>query len=117
MERYEKAWRTAGTELVGELFADGATYRTAPFEEPLRGLAAIRKLWDAERSGPDEVFSLESETVAVEGDTAVVRLHVRYADPPAEWRDLWIITFGPAGRCTAFEEWPFAPRRPSASRS
>jgi len=38
-------------------------------------------LWDAEREGPDEVFKLTSEIVAVEGDTGVVRVEVVYGDP------------------------------------
>ena len=38
---YERAWRTPGTELLAEMFAPGATYQTAPFEEPVRGLPAI----------------------------------------------------------------------------
>jgi hypothetical protein len=41
VELYERAWRTAGTELLAELFAPEATYQTAPFEEPFRGLPAI----------------------------------------------------------------------------
>ena len=49
---YERAWRTPGTELLAELFAPGATYQTAPFEEPFRGLPAIAAMWEAEREGP-----------------------------------------------------------------
>jgi SnoaL-like domain len=104
---YERAWRTPGTALE-ELFDRDATYSTAPFREPHRGLEAIGRLWDAEREGPDEPFAMTSEIVAVEGDTGVARVHVMYEDPPAEWLDLWIVRFE-AGRCIAFEEWPFAP--------
>jgi hypothetical protein len=56
IERYERAWRTAGTDLLATLFALEATYRTAPFEEPFRGLPAIAAMWEADRDGPDEVF-------------------------------------------------------------
>ena len=38
---YERAWRTPGTEVLGELFVDDASYRTSPYEEAYRGLAAI----------------------------------------------------------------------------
>jgi hypothetical protein len=27
----------------------------------------------------------------------------------SRWLDLWVLRFDDAGRCTAFEEWPFAP--------
>jgi uncharacterized protein (TIGR02246 family) len=110
IERYERAWRTAGTDAVAELFTDDATYRMEPLEPPVRGLAGIRALWEAERDGADEAFTMHSEIVAVDGDTAVVRVGVRYAEPPREYRDLWILRFDQRGWCTAFEEWPFAPK-------
>lgn len=107
---YERAWRTHGTESLDALFSVDATYRTAPYETPFRGLEAIGKLWEAEREGPDEIFSLATEIVAVEDDTGVVRAEAHYAGPPAsEYRDLWIVRFDASGRCVAFEEWPFSP--------
>lgn len=107
---YERAWRTPGTELLAELFTVDATYRTAPYEPPFRGLEAIATVWEAEREGPDEPFSLITEIVAVEGDAGVVRVEARYAGPPArEYRDLWIARFEASGRCAEFEEWPFSP--------
>jgi ketosteroid isomerase-like protein len=112
IEHYERAWRSPGTTLLAELFAPEATYSMAPFEEPHRGLAAIERLWEAERDGPDEEFTLETEIVAVEGDTGVVRAEAVYAAPPRHYRDLWIMRFDEHGRCLAFEEWPFWPAEP-----
>src|SRR6266511_3683219 len=48
--------------------------RPPPFEEPFQGLPAIAAMWEAEREGPEEVFAMDSEVVAVEGDTGVARL-------------------------------------------
>jgi uncharacterized protein (TIGR02246 family) len=108
--RYERAWRTAGTDQLAELFTADATYQAAPFEDVHRGLAAIAELWEAAREGPDEAFTLESEVVAVEGDTSVVRCEVAYsAQAPLVYRDLWIIRLDESGRCFHFEEWPFWP--------
>jgi hypothetical protein len=113
LERYERAWRTAGTELLGGLFVEAATYRMSPYEEPFMGLPAIAQMWEVEREGPDEVFTMASEIVAVDGDTAVVRIEVTYGEPVTrEYRDLWIIHFAEGGRADAFEEWPFWPERP-----
>jgi hypothetical protein len=51
---------------------------------------------------------MEAELVAVEGNTAVVRLEVRYGAPrPRQYRDLWVVRFAGDGRCRAFEEWPY----------
>lgn len=105
---YERAWRTAGTAPLAALFSEDASYRMSPYEQPARGVEAIGELWERERVGPEEEFELSAEIVAVEGDTAVARLEVRYA-AGTEYRDLWIARFGPDGRCREFEEWPYWP--------
>jgi hypothetical protein len=112
---YERAWRTAGTELLAELFTADAGYRMSPYEEPVRGLKAIGGLWERERTGPDERFEMKYEIVAVDGDTAVARIEVNYASG-AEYRDLWIARFAADGRCREFEEWPFWPGQPIAAQ-
>jgi hypothetical protein len=67
-------------------------------------------MWEAERLGPDEDFTLKSEIVAVDGDTGVARIEVQYGPPRDQmYRDLWVIVIGADGRCTRFEEWPFWP--------
>ena len=67
-------------------------------------------MWEAERIGPDEEFEMTSVVVAVEGDTSVVRVEVRYGPPKRkEYRDLWVIRLDEAGLCFHFEEWPFWP--------
>jgi ketosteroid isomerase-like protein len=112
---YERAWRTAGTDSLARLFTADATYQASPFEERHRGLAAIADLWEAERAGPDEVFTMWTEVVAVEGDTGVVRCEVAYGEPHNRlFRDLWIIKLDDERRCFHFEEWPFWPGRPSS---
>jgi hypothetical protein len=113
LARYERAWRTAGTEPLRGLFVEDATYRMSPYEEAFVGLAAIGEMWEAERKGPDEVFTMASEIVALEGDTAVIRVGVTYEEPVTrEYRDLWVIRFAEDGRAATFEEWPFWPERP-----
>ena len=108
--RYEQAWRTEGTATLAELFTADASYRTSPWAEPIEGLGAIQGMWEAERQGPHEDFAMVSEVVAVEGDTAVVRVEVVYRyQGGIRWRDLWVVRFASDGRCAAFEEWPFAP--------
>jgi ketosteroid isomerase-like protein len=116
---YERLWRAAGTAGLDELFVEDATYQHSPYEHPFKGLAAIAEMWEAERGGPDETFSMATSIVAKEGDIAVVRTEVFYGSPvEQEYRDLWIIRFAPDGRCRSFEEWPFWPDKgPTASGS
>ena len=113
---YERAWRTPGTDTLAQIFTPDATYRQGPYEEPVRGLPAIARMWEEERQGPDEVFSMTSDIVAVDGATAVIRVEVGYGDPVRqEYRDLWVMRFAGDGRCASFEEWPFWPERPDAA--
>jgi len=118
LERYERAWRAAGTDAVRELFTEGASYQQAPYDGPIIGIDSIAAMWERERDGPDEQFTMVSEVVAVEADTAVARVEVAYAGGPAprHYRDLWVITFDHSGgRCRAFEEWPFWPGQERAA--
>jgi ketosteroid isomerase-like protein len=117
VEGYERAWRAPGTAEISALFTDGATYRQSPYVEPVVGLEAIGRMWDAQRDGPDEVFTLSTDVIAVDGPTAVVRAEVHYGQPiHQEYRDLWILRLEADGRCSWFEEWPYWPGRPYSAR-
>jgi hypothetical protein len=104
---YENLWRTPGTDRLGELFTADASYQPSPWATPLRGLDAIASFWKGE-GGSDDVFTMTSEIVAVDGSTAVVRVLVEYGEGGRPWKDLWVLTMTD-GRCSAFEEWPFTP--------
>jgi ketosteroid isomerase-like protein len=107
---YEAAWRAPGTDALAGMFTPDASYLQGPYDEPVTGLPAIERMWEAEREGPGEPFRMTSDIIAVDGDTAVVRVEVRYGDPVTQqWRDLWLVRFAADGRCVNFEEWPFAP--------
>jgi ketosteroid isomerase-like protein len=115
LTRYEAAWRSPGADGLTGIFAEDATYRHSPYEEPVVGLTAIRRMWEEDRDGPGEVFTLASDILAVDGPTAVVRTEVHYGNPVRqEYRNLWIMRLGEDGRCSWFEEWPFWPGRPYA---
>jgi ketosteroid isomerase-like protein len=112
---YEVAWRAPGTKGLADLFTEDATYLQSPYEQPVTGLDAIGRMWEREREGPGEIFTLATDIVAVDGQVAVVRAEVSYGDPPTqEYRDLWVIRFAAEGdgRCAWFEEWPFWPEQP-----
>lgn len=110
IDAYENAWRTAGTGALTGLFTEDASYRPGPFELMAVGLEAIAEFWEAERDGPDEVFTLSSDLIAEQGNTCVARVEVVYAGSRQRtYRDLWVITLASDGRCRAFEEWPFHP--------
>jgi ketosteroid isomerase-like protein len=114
---YEAAWRAPGTGGLADLFAGDATYLQSPYEPPVAGLDSISRMWEEQREGPGEVFTLATEIIAVDGPTAVVAAEVRYGNPlRQEYRDLWVIRLGDDGRCRWFEEWPFWPGHPHSAR-
>jgi ketosteroid isomerase-like protein len=114
---YEAAWRSPGTASLAALFTPDASYLQSPYELPVTGLDAIARMWEAEREGPHEVFTLATDLLAVDGPVAVVRAEVRYGEPlRQEYRDLWVIRLDDDGRCSWFEEWPYWPERPFSAR-
>jgi hypothetical protein len=78
---YETAWLAPGTAGLAGLFTADATYLQSPYEQPVTGLDAIKRMWEEQREGPREVFTLVTEILAVDGPTAVVRAEVRYGTP------------------------------------
>ena len=112
VNRYELLWRTPETGQLADLFRPDAVYLPSPWARPLNGLDEIAQFWESERDGAEEEFTMSSRVVAVDGDTAVVRVSVEYAAFEAgRWRDLWVLHFAPDGRCSSFEEWPVAPNQ------
>jgi ketosteroid isomerase-like protein len=45
---YEAAWRTPRTDPLARIFTDDASYRQSPYEQPVIGLDAIRRMWQEE---------------------------------------------------------------------
>ncbi len=111
---YESAWRSPGTARRWLTCSPLTSLHAAsPWSVPVTGLSALGDFWEAERRGPDEGFTMHSEVLAVEADTAIVRVGVEYEHPPESWRDLWVVVFDGDGRCRRFEEWPFTPEQPN----
>lgn len=107
--RYEAGWRARDLGAVDTLFTADANYRRSPYEPSDVGQAAIRAFW---REDDDVQFTMWAEPVAVDGDSAVVRVQVNYTAPrQLEYLDLWLLRFAPDGRVADFEEWPYLPGR------
>jgi hypothetical protein len=110
LESYERLWRTEGTDGLSEIFTPDAFYSNGPYEDPFEDLDEIAEMWDEERRSADEEFSAETEILAVDGETGVVRVQVDYGGAkPQQYRDIWIVRLNDDGRCFHFEEWPFWP--------
>ncbi|WP_273652677.1 nuclear transport factor 2 family protein [Cellulomonas fimi] len=108
VDGYERAWRGNDVAGLGQLFTDDVRYLRSAYDDGLTGIDAVREFWP-----DDSAFTMHAAPVAVQGDTAVVRVDVQYGgDEPHEYRDLWILRFAGDGRVRHFEEWAHWPGMP-----
>jgi ketosteroid isomerase-like protein len=117
LQAYVAAWRSYDRRQIEELFAEDVTYRYHPYDEPVRGRAAVVASWLGEdaaagTSARDEPGTYDAgyRAVAVDGPVAVATGSSRYRKEPggpvAETFDnCFVMRFDQDGRCTDFTEW------------
>jgi len=102
MRGFLRAWESNDPGDIGSLFADDATMRCAPVEEPHGGHDVILEAWLSRRDQPGEC-QFERGPVAIDGDLAVIEGETRYRDRRV-YRNLWLIRRGADGKCRSFVE-------------
>jgi uncharacterized protein (TIGR02246 family) len=106
--RYRAAWTTDDPQQIGALFTEDATYAPRPFGEPWEGRDAIVAKW-IELGDSTIPWEFESDIVAVDGDTGVVRGLTRYPahdkEPEEVYSNIWVIKLAADGRARSFAEW------------
>jgi hypothetical protein len=114
---YVDAWRLNDPAAIGDLFSTDARYAYDPFDEAIRGRAAIVASWLAD---PDEPGSWEAdyEVLAVDRDAYVAHGRTRYLtdDRSAvdrEFANVFVCRFDDDGRCRDFTEY-YMRKRPEA---
>jgi hypothetical protein len=107
LDAYVEAWRSYDRDAIEALFSEDAAHRYHPYDEPLRGRAAIADSWLEE---PDEPGSWEAryEPWIVAGDRAVSVGETRYTDGEVYF-NIWQLSFDEEGRCSDFVEWFMQP--------
>ena len=108
LEGYQRAWTTDDPVEIGGLFTEDAAYSPWPFSKPWEGREAIVAKW-VDRGDSRNPWHFESELLAVEGDTGVVRGLTTYpahdAEPESVYSNIWVIRLAPDGRARSFAEW------------
>jgi len=108
LERYRAAWTTDDPQQIGALFTEDATYSPWPFSKPWEGREAIVGKW-VERGDSKDPWRFDSELIAVEGDTGVVKGLTTYPahdeQPEDAYSNIWVIRLEPDGRARSFAEW------------
>src|SRR5256885_8529816 len=69
---YGTAWTSRDPEAAASLYADNATYQVTPFDEPLRGRAAIYEYW-AGVAKTEEKIQFDYEILAVTAEHGITR--------------------------------------------
>ena len=103
IDAYVEAWRTYDGAAISELFAQDATYRYHPYDDPERGREAIVRSWTEEPDAPGS-WEAEYRPLLIEGDRAVITGETRYRDGEV-FSNLWVLEFDGEGRCSDFVEW------------
>lgn len=110
LRKYVEAWRSYDPEAIGELFGEHAEYRYHPYDEPVRGRAAIVASWlkEDERDEPG-TWQAQYDVVALDGNVAVATGTSTYLGPDGEidreYYNNFVLEFDDDGRCTAFTEY------------
>jgi ketosteroid isomerase-like protein len=109
LDRYGDAWVAGDPDAVAELFAEDARYYETPFEEPLRGVEAIRTYWIQGAKDAQTSVSFDASLIAVDGSTGYARWRATFERLPSRRQvvldGVLEATFDEDGNCREFREW------------
>jgi uncharacterized protein (TIGR02246 family) len=110
LDAYVRAWQSYDEAEIADLWAEDATW-IYPFGVRAQGRAAITAEWMAERHlSQRSAYDAHYEPIAIDGDLAVTHGRTRFYDAASgatltEYDNVWVLRFGPDGRCSEFHEW------------
>jgi uncharacterized protein (TIGR02246 family) len=108
LSAYRHAWETDDPDDVAALFTEDATYSPWPFSKSWEGRDTIVARW-IERGDSKNPWRCDSEVLAVEGDTGVIKGLTTYPahddEPEDAYSNIWVVQLAPDGRARSFAEW------------
>ena len=104
MDGYVLAWSSNDPEHIRQLFTDDAVYDPQVEGGEWDGIEEIVSHWQ-EKDDQEDNWDFEWQPVVEDDELAVITGRTTYFDPPAAFRNLFIIRFAPDGRCYDFTEW------------
>lgn len=114
LDRYVAAWLAYDAAAIGELFSDDAEYRYHPWDDPVRGRAAIVDDWlepggSADNRDKPGTVGGSYRCYAADGDRAVAIGQTTYRDVAGgpvtrHYDNVWVLEFDAVGRCRRFTE-------------
>ena len=117
LQRYVAAWQSYDPDAIGALFTEDAEYRYHPYDEPVRGRAAIVASWlEEDRRDAPGTWDARYDPLAIEGDVAVATGTSTYLDSKGEidrvFYNNFVMEFSGDGRCRSFTEYYMERPRP-----
>jgi hypothetical protein len=103
LDAYVAAWRSYDRAAIGDLFSEDASYAYYPWEEPLRGRAAIVDSWLGDRDEPDS-WEASYAPLLIADDRVIATGETTYSNGK-RYSNLWVMRFDDDGRCREYVEW------------
>jgi ketosteroid isomerase-like protein len=106
LSAYGDAWQNYDSATIGDLFSEDVSYRYHPYDEPVRGRAAVVASWLEERDA-EGTYEGAYEPLVVAGDIAIATGTSTYKDGDESriYDNCFILRFDDDGRCSEFTEW------------
>lgn len=106
---YGLAWEEGDPQQASDLFAEGATYRPTPFDEPLVGKEAIQGYWQAGPGTSHKEVRFSYRIISVQGNEGIAHWEASFrrveSDNTVDLDGILIAEFDDSGSCTDFKEW------------
>jgi hypothetical protein len=104
MDQYVIAWSTNDEEHIRALFTDDAVYDPQVAGGEWEGIEEIVTRWQ-EIDDSEENWDFQWLPLVETDDLAVITGRTNYYEPPAAYRNLFVIRFSEDDRCYDFTEW------------
>ena len=117
LDTYGRAWEAKDAEAFTGCFDEGALYAWGPWDEPLRGRAAIRTRFEQAVSRQQNVqFGHEPLAITPDGRGLArwwVSMDIFAEGTVEEDEGIFLVRLGDGGLCTEFREWWNGRSRPA----
>ena len=109
LDAYVLAWKSFDEATVADLWTEDAVWHY-PFQARATSRAEITAEWMRDAAEyPDQVFDAHYEPIAIDGDLVVAHGRTVFfgeaGDVITAYDNIWVLRFGPDGRCAEFHEW------------